>query len=153
MNTEIFRRSVLKTTTFKHIFIPFLMPLLLFFIFYDYNFNSVVWCYLLLVVLIFLIALIFQLFYIVLEDNFFVIKNGICPFLHEKHFYKNVEKVNIKRPGGMAPPYIQVITKENRKHTWKYIIDLVAPKEYDKLVKAIKSKGVVVDNENLVNWN
>ncbi len=53
----------------------------------------------------------------------------------------------------MAPPYIQVITKENKKHTWKYIIDLVALKEYDKLVKAIKSKGVVVDNENLVNWN
>ena len=123
MNTEIFRRSILKTTTFKHIFIPFL------------------------------IALIFQLFYIVLEDNFFVIKNGICPFLYEKHFYKNVEKVNIKRPGGMAPPYIQVITKKNRKHAWKYIIDLVAPKEYDKLVEAIKSKGVIVDNENLVNWN
>ena len=46
-------------------FIPFFMPLLLFFIFCDYNLNSVVWCYLLLVVLIFLIALIFQLFYIV----------------------------------------------------------------------------------------
>lgn len=88
-----------------------------------------------------------------MEDNFFVIKNGICPFLHEKHFYKNVEKVNIKRPGGMAPPYIQVITKRSRKHAWKYIIDLVAPKEYDKLVKAIRTKGVVVDNENLVNWN
>lgn len=73
--------------------------------------------------------------------------------LHEKHFYKNVEKVNIKRPGGMAPPYIQVITKRSRKHAWKYIIDLVAPKEYDKLVKAIRTKGVVVDNENLVNWN
>lgn len=68
-------------------FMPFLIPLLLFFIFYDYNLNSVAWCYLLLVVLIFLIALIFQLFYIVLEDNFFVIKNGICPFLYEKHFY------------------------------------------------------------------
>ena len=53
----------------------------------------------------------------------------------------------------MAPPYIQVITKKNRKHAWKYIIDLVAPKEYDKLVEVIKSKGVVVDNENLVNWN
>ena len=45
------------------------------------------------------------------------------------------------------------ITKKNRKHAWKYIIDLVAPKEYDKLVEAIKSKGVIVDNENLVNWN
>ena len=53
----------------------------------------------------------------------------------------------------MTPPYIQVITKKNRKHAWKYIIDLVAPKEYDKLVEAIKSKGVIVDNENLVNWN
>ena len=98
MSVEIFRRSIFKTTTFKHIFVPFLMPLLLFFIFYDYNLNSVAWCYLLLVVLIFFIAFIFQLFYIVLEDNFFVIKNGICPFLYEKHFYKNVEKVNIKRP-------------------------------------------------------
>lgn len=53
----------------------------------------------------------------------------------------------------MAPPYIQVITKKIRKHAWKYIIDLVDPKEYDKLVKVIKTKGVVVDNENLVNWN
>lgn len=67
-------------------FMPFLIPLLLFFIFYDYNLNSVAWCYLLLVVLIFLIALIFQLFYIVLEDNFFVIKNGICPFLLPKTY-------------------------------------------------------------------
>ena len=28
MNTEIFRRSILKTTTFKHIFIPFLIALI-----------------------------------------------------------------------------------------------------------------------------
>ena len=62
---KAFRRSFGKTTTFKHMFMPFLIPLLLFFIFYDYNLNSVAWCYLLLVVLIFLIALIFQLFYIV----------------------------------------------------------------------------------------
>lgn len=62
---KIFYRPFWKTTAFKHMFIPFFMPLLLFFIFCDYNLNSVVWCYLLLVVLIFLIALIFQLFYIV----------------------------------------------------------------------------------------
>ena len=83
---KIFYRPFWKTTAFKHMFIPFIMPLLLFFIFCDYNLNSVVWCYLLLVVLIFLIALIFQLFYIVLEDNFFVIKNGICPFLLPKTY-------------------------------------------------------------------
>lgn len=50
---KAFRRSFGKTTTFKHMFMPFLIPLLLFFIFYDYNLNSVAWCYLLLVVLIF----------------------------------------------------------------------------------------------------
>ena len=66
---KTFRRSFGKTTTFKHMFMPFLIPLLLFFIFYDYNLNSVAWCYLLLVVLIFLIALIFQLFYILLPHS------------------------------------------------------------------------------------
>ena len=44
---KAFRRSFGKTTTFKHMFMPFLIPLLLFFIFYDYNLNSVAWCYLL----------------------------------------------------------------------------------------------------------
>ena len=84
---KAFRRSFGKTTTFKHMFMPFLIPLLLFFIFYDYNLNSVAWCYLLLVVLIFLIALIFQLFYILLPHSSV---SQELPSLINKEFFINL---------------------------------------------------------------
>lgn len=148
---KTFRRSFWKTCTFKFGLLPGYVFLLLLggYYLHDVQVPVVVWIYLIAICIVGFVGIIIRCFDLILMDGRLIIKNRFCPFWCNKFYYSDIEKIYIEQPGVLGVCYIQVITRKNRKHNWKYILDFVSPKDYTELVPMLKEKGIDVKTKNL----
>lgn len=148
---KVYRRSFWETEevrTVKPVFGFALVFAFLYFYSIDYPWELYV-CYTLVMVFLFFFPPI-SFFYVILYDDRVVVQNGICPFWKREYFYKNMEKIVLAWPGGVAKHFMQFFS--NGKKSWHYLLDMVDPKDYQEIVDAIREKGVLVETKNLDEW-
>ena len=82
-----------------------------------------------------------QYFYVILTDDQLILKNSIYTFWYKEYFYKDITKVEIKPSTNI---FMKVHLEKPRTFSGTYVIDLVAPVDYDELIDCLRAKGVVV---------
>ena len=87
-----------------------------------------------------------QYFYVVLTDDQLILRNSIYTFWHKEYFYKDITKVEIKPSTNI---FMKVHLEKPRTFSGTYVIDLVAPVDYDELIDCLRAKGVVVETAGL----
>ena len=87
-----------------------------------------------------------QYFYVILTDDQLILKNSIYTFWHKEYFYKDITKVEIKPSTNI---FMKVHLEKPRTFSGTYVIDLVAPVDYDELIDCLRAKGVVVETAGL----
>lgn len=79
-------------------------------------------------------------FYISFEDDGFTVANGIFPFVNKSYKYTEVEGCILGNAGGYSLDYFQII--RNGKGSWKYVIDMVSPRDYSAIIEKFKDHGI-----------
>ncbi len=87
-----------------------------------------------------------QYFYVVLTDDQLILRNSIYTFWHKEYFYKDITKVEIKPSTNI---FMKVHLEKPRTFSGTYVIDLVAPVDYDELIDCLRAKGVIVETAGL----
>ena len=78
-----------------------------------------------------------QYFYVILTDDQLILKNSIYTFWH---------KVEIKPSTNI---FMKVHLEKPRTFSGTYVIDLVAPVDYDELIDCLRAKGVIMETAGL----
>ena len=148
---RIFRKSLLKAKSlryldwatvtvfiylvwwhYQHIPLKVMIAFTIFWMF-CYIFNCILYCW-----------------YIVVADDKLMLRNLLVPMWQKEYFYRDIVKVILKYPGLIAVHNIQVIMRE--KKSLRYMIDLVAPEDYQEIVDTLRAKGIEVEAINLEKW-
>lgn len=87
-----------------------------------------------------------QYFYVVLTDDQLILRNSIYTFWHKEYFYKDITKVEIKPSTNI---FMKVHLEKPRTFSGTYVIDLVAPVDYDELIDCLRAKSVIVETAGL----
>ena len=87
-----------------------------------------------------------QYFYVMLMDDQLILKNSIYTFWHKEYFYKDITKVEIKPSTNI---FMKVHLEKPRTFSGTYVIDLVAPVDYDELIDCLRAKDVIVETAGL----
>lgn len=115
----------------------------------NFEFTILGFLFLITIFLIMMHIFISQLYYVILSNDKLIIQNGVYPFWRKEVRYVDIVKVIMKWYGGRSYPCIKVITEKPSGISWRYTIDLVAPRDYIDIVDAIKAKGVVIETKDL----
>lgn len=82
-------------------------------------------------------------FYIELTDDELIIKNIVYRFWHKAYPCHTITRIRLKRSGGLTQTQLQII--RGQKKSWSYVIDLVSPTDYKRLIEDLQKQGVVVE--------
>ena len=93
---------------------------------------------------VFIFALVYNNFYIIVSDNDITIVNGVVPFIKKRFSWNQLMKCEIGNAGGLSYNYFKA-TYRNGKKTLPYVIDMVPVNEYEALLEDIKSRGIEIE--------
>lgn len=145
---KTFRRSFWQATTSKWYITFTVIVAILITPFVYFATHSLGACLLLLLIWSLMCFPIYftQYFYVILTDDQLILKNSIYTFWYKEYFYKDITKVEIKPSTNI---FMKVHLEKPRTFSGTYVIDLVAPVDYDELIDCLRAKGVVVETAGL----
>lgn len=99
---------------------------------------------LMLYISVFTFILVYPNFYIVISNSEMTIVNGIIPFIKKTFYWDQIIRCEIGNKGGLSYNYFRVICNNNVKSMF-YVIEMVPVKDYDELIKDIKSRNIEIE--------
>lgn len=144
---KIFRQSLLNTSLFKVDFMLTFMVTMILLPTILVTTRSV-WICLGVDLACYMLFLVYftRHFYVILSADKLIIKNGVYSSMRKEYLYGDVARVKIVQGRNI---HLQVFTKKDEVKVKRYCIDVVAPKDYKKLVEMIRAKGIAVETEGL----
>lgn len=159
MNT--YRRSFVKTNTFKSFGVAFLAFIAIFWISAEVSPKEIVKSVcgdmlpaFLIVCVFFIIPLLFfgiiwTCFFIEMDDHYVLVRNFFFPFMKKKIMLDKISHCKIYFHAPAAVYYIQVKNKGCKKWSMFYGLDMVKKEDIGNILSFMENRGVIVSNMNI----
>lgn len=85
---------------------------------------------------------IFSFYYVIVYEDRVVIKNAILPFFNWKYNFCEITQLEIGNLGGYLENHIRII--RGNKKSFRYVIGLVNPKDYRKLLNEFRKYNIEI---------